>query len=82
MPTVVSYGVSAPVIVFLIWYIREVGRDRSALADQLDKERAENRQLSERLLDQQKELLPLARDMTAVLTEVSERFEQERRRSR
>lgn len=84
MPTVVSYGVSAPVIVFLVWYIREVGKDRAALSDELAREREQVRALSERLLDQQRELLPIAKDMTSVLVEVSERLErgQERRQGR
>lgn len=100
LQTVVGYGVAAPLVAFLVWYINQQNREREALTTRLEQQQKElstkieqqqkeyekkledvhirERDLSERLLAQQKELVPLALDMTRALSEAYRRLEDKR----
>lgn len=57
---VVSYGVAAPLIGFLVWRNNQDRADR-------DKAQARADELTDRLIDQNEKLVPIATEMTAAL---------------
>lgn len=64
---VVGYGVAAPLILFMAWIIRQRDSTLKERDTELRDEREKTQQLNERLLEQQKELIPLVSQMTEVL---------------
>ena len=72
IPALVSYGVAGPLIAFMGWYIKQLLAQMDTLREELKQERVSSKLLAERLLDQQKELLPLANSMTSALNEAAD----------
>lgn len=56
----VYYGIAAPFIVYLLWAIRQKDQERAKVDDRLNN-------ITERLIAQQAETVPLLRDSTEAL---------------